>query len=188
MPVLRYRAIEQLERGRNMRSLKACNAVAFAVTLAASVVHAQDMPDGFRGIKWGWSSAVLGTNATKIRSHRLPWGAMNECYVRANEVLKLGDAELKGIHYCFYNDRFDAVTVVARAQDERLLRSIVTAAFGPPEEGKGNVWGWNEPMPGRSRAILAVIEGEARLLFVASDSTVAADAKNHRQQQAKKEF
>jgi hypothetical protein len=156
--------------------------------MAAAAANAGDMPEDFRGIKWGQSPATLGAGATQIRSHRYDWGATRECYVRANELLKLGNAELKAIRYCFYNNQLDAVEIVADARYEASLLSVTTSAFGPPDPGRGSVWGWDNPIPGRSTAMLSTIAGEAQLVFVSTDSAMKSDGLKHRQQQARKQF
>jgi hypothetical protein len=62
-------------------------------------------PDGFRGIKWGTSlDSLAGMRYfTDIGGQK--------CYTRKGDILKLGQAELRNISYCFWQGKFCSVIV-----------------------------------------------------------------------------
>lgn len=62
-------------------------------------------PEGFRGIKWG-------TNIAELPDMRLLEDAGNsKYYIRKNDKMKIGDADLERVVYGFYEERFFAVLI-----------------------------------------------------------------------------
>lgn len=85
-------------------------------------------PTGFRDIPWASSpNAVMGGMAL-VEDH----GDM-KCYTRKKESLKIGDADLKRIVYCYYKDRFFALTVkFSGATNFTKIQETLTQKFDEP--------------------------------------------------------
>lgn len=90
-------------------------AIFFSTTTQATFTP----PTGFRDMPWGSSpSSVVGGMTLEHKDND------SKCYTRKKESLKIGDADLKWIGYCYYKDRlfsvwikFDGVKNFSRIQE-----------------------------------------------------------------------
>jgi len=85
----------------------------------------QNEPDGFRGIKWG----------TKIETLRnmIKYAVQGDVviYARHNDKLQIGSAELEGIYYFFWQDKFCSVSIKAKEDLNCIaLKEEAVAKFG----------------------------------------------------------
>lgn len=115
-----------------VRNILACSLLQACACLA----HA-NAPDGFRGMKWGDPVTRL-PNAIALSN---PPG----CYGNRREELRLGEAPLFGVIYCFENDRLVRVELRSATGEDNLkaFEEAVTAVFGAPLP----------PVPGASRNV-----------------------------------
>ena len=83
-------------------------------------------PDGFRGMKWGDPVSRL-PNAFAVSN---PPG----CYGNRREEMRLGNAQLLGVLYCFENDRLTRVELRSATGEDNLdaFEEAVTTVFGQP--------------------------------------------------------
>ena len=97
-----------------------CLLQAFAWGAHASV------PEGFRGMKWGDPVSRL-PNAFAVSN---PPG----CYGNRREELRLGNAQLFGVLYCFDNDRLTRVELRSATGEDNLraFEDAVVTVFGKP--------------------------------------------------------
>lgn len=104
-----------------VRKMLACSLLQAFVCLA----HA-NAPDGFRGMKWGDPVARL-PNAIAVSN---PPG----CYGNRREELRLGNAPLFGVLYCFENDRLVRVELRSATGEDNLkaFEEAVITVFGQP--------------------------------------------------------
>ena len=63
-------------------------------------------PTGFRDMAWGSSTASVPGGMTLKED-----SGDSKCYERKEESLKIGDADLTSIGYCYYKDRLSFVVV-----------------------------------------------------------------------------
>ncbi len=92
----------------------------------------QNEPDGFRGIKWG-------TKITRLSGMELvrTEGA-EKYYVRPEDKLKIGKADIESITYGFYRDDFFKVIIRVKGLMNYLdLKQTLTGVYGDGE----NVFG-----------------------------------------------
>ena len=79
--------------------------LAASLILSLPVFAFQNEPDGFRGIKWG-------TNISELSEMGLiEDDGESKFYVRKNDKMQIGDADLELIAYVFYKDRLYGVMV-----------------------------------------------------------------------------
>ena len=82
-------------------------------------------PDGFRGIKWG-------THISKIKNmvFGFTWEG-KKLYSRQGEKKKIGDADIDGISYEFYNDKLSGLTIAIKGySDFNKIRATLFHAYG----------------------------------------------------------
>jgi hypothetical protein len=90
-------------------------------------------PDGFRGIKWGTKLLAAFPNLKKIKrvkssSESYPF---LESYLKDEEDLKLGRANLETIEYCFWDEKFIGVAIVAKDPEDWFgLKEVTFEKFG----------------------------------------------------------
>lgn len=65
----------------------------------------QNEPDSFRGMKWGTSLKDLTDMSVATGQKE------DHLYVKKNDKLQIGDADLTGIRYGFYKDQFYSVWI-----------------------------------------------------------------------------
>ena len=89
----------------------------------------QNEPDGFRGIKWG-------TNISELTDMRVvETGKDSLYYVRKNDTVKIGDADIDQISYGFYKSRFFQVLVEYKGYvNFTKLKAILIGQYGKPEQ------------------------------------------------------
>ena len=79
--------------------------LAASLILSPPVFAFQNEPDGFRGIKWG-------TNISELSEMGLiEDDGESKFYVRKNDKMQIGDADLERIAYVFYKDRLYGIMV-----------------------------------------------------------------------------
>jgi hypothetical protein len=88
----------------------------------------QNEPDGFRGIKWG-------TKIETLKDMRKLYTKGNTTvYMRKNDKLQIGDAELQNISYMFWQDKFYSVYIQTKGYlNWAALKKVLFLKFG-----KGN--------------------------------------------------
>jgi hypothetical protein len=87
--------------------------------------------DGFRGIKWGTNikdvndpNMVLAKSRGEVR-----------LYMRTSDNHSIGDANLTGINYDFYKDRFFMAVIIAKGQANfTALKDAIFAYYGPGKQ------------------------------------------------------
>lgn len=76
------------------------------IFLPTSLLAYQNEPDGFRGIKWK-------TNISELTNMKLMEDDRNtKFYVRKNDKMKIGEAEIERVYYRFYKGRFSGVIII----------------------------------------------------------------------------
>ena len=88
----------------------------------------QHKQDGFRDLNWGTNLAPL-KDFVELRSDT----GLEEVkeYIREDDILKLGDADLKSIVYSFWRDQFYTVTVWTEGKNNYIsLRNEAFKQFG----------------------------------------------------------
>ena len=82
-------------------------------------------PDGFRGIKWG-------THISKIENmnYGFKWQG-KKLYTRQGEKKKIGDADIEGISYEFYNDKLSGLSIIIKGYSNfSKIRATLFHAYG----------------------------------------------------------
>jgi hypothetical protein len=99
----------------------------FSVAFCCPGLRADEVPDGFRGIKWGAAvSSVQGMTLLETQ------GEMR-AYSRVGDKMSIGRAELTAVFYYFYKDRFNAVYVETLGPDNyEGLKETLVQAYGEP--------------------------------------------------------
>lgn len=93
----------------------------------------KDSPDGFRGIKWGQSPSALGKYTLLAHTGGLGY------YLKNDDKLKIGDADLTSIMYIFWENKFVmAVIQTEGSGNSNALRTAMIARYGEPEHGQNN--------------------------------------------------
>jgi hypothetical protein len=83
--------------------------------------------DGFRGLKWGTNIKDVNDPNMILRESR----DEVQIYMRSNDKLRIGDAQLAGIGYMFYKDRFFTVAIKAKGYTNfTALKDAVFAYYG----------------------------------------------------------
>lgn len=89
----------------------------------------QNEPDSFRGIKWG-------TNINKLSDMGgglIQKGYPIKFYIKTNDKMKIGDAELDKIYYHFYKERFFGVQIYFTGFDNfQKLKTTFSQLYGEP--------------------------------------------------------
>lgn len=103
------------------------------LSLLSGSVYAGTDPnrwDGFRGLKWATNIKDLNDPNMILMESR------NEVriYMRSNEKLSIGDAQLVGIGYMFYKDRF--FTLAIKAKGDTNFTALKDAVFAYYGQGK----------------------------------------------------
>ena len=106
--------------------------VALCVTiliLPCNLFGFQNEPDSFRGIKWGTNiNDISGMTCIECDDK------YQEFYIRKDDKMRIGDAEIKNISYGFYKDRFLSVIIQFEEHNNfKILKSKILQLFG-----KGN--------------------------------------------------
>lgn len=137
---------------------------ALGLGLAALASQAFELR-GFRGVEWGEGAQALGVAAEVLRDGDV------RCYQRERENMLFGDAALKGVRYCFVNDRFFMVTLDV-AVDSASLREQFQRTYGPPDARRGQAarWGGTDSP---TRAELAAQGEQARLTLYSNTVATA---------------
>ena len=100
-----------------------------SVYVAIPAFAFQNEPDGFRGIKWGTNISEL-TDMLVAES-----GKDTLYYVRKNDTMKIGDADIDQISYGFYKSRFFQVLVEYKGYvNFTKLKAILIGQYGKPEQ------------------------------------------------------
>lgn len=89
----------------------------------------QNSPEGFRGLKWGDSAEKL-PNKSLVEQD----GDISQYYIRTDDKLSIGDANLETICYAFFQDKFRYVAIRFYGYEnfDNLLRAF-KAQFGTPK-------------------------------------------------------
>lgn len=99
---------------------------AFCSVGAAAI---KDSPGGFRGIRWGQSPAALGKNAVGLQMSGDVRG-----YLRTDDNLKIGGANVESIRYAFWENKFLQVIIKAKGvMNGQLLKAAMIARYGQPD-------------------------------------------------------
>lgn len=99
--------------------------LAFALALPA-VTAAQDDVQ-FRDMTWGASSKA--TPGLKLVENKDGL----KCYSKPGDKLKVGDAALKSIRYCYYKDQLGFVMIDYKGQGNQItLKDVLDKKFGGP--------------------------------------------------------
>lgn len=87
---------------------------------------AMSAPEGFRGMKWGDPVSRL-PNAASVS---YPPG----CYINRREDLRLADAPLFGVYYCFEKEKLQRVELRSATGEDNLkaFQEAVFTIFGDP--------------------------------------------------------
>jgi hypothetical protein len=144
-------------------------------------------PDGFRGIKWGTKFLAAFPNLEKIKRFKPSsnFTPLLESYLKDEEDLKLGRANLKTIEYGFWDKKFQNVRIQAKEpEDWNGLKEATFEKFGKGFQPSKHVeeYKWRGK---KTRAIL-VRKGETKLgeLFILSEESLK-EAKAYIKQKAK---
>jgi len=90
-------------------------------------------PDGFRGIKWGTDIKTL--KGMKYWSGTI-FSGEGKTYIRKNDDLHMGGAELERIEYSFLGGKFCNVSVFTRGYANWCgLKEVVFERFGKVNQG-----------------------------------------------------
>ncbi|MNC41693.1 hypothetical protein D3C75_904680 [compost metagenome] len=99
-----------------------------AVIVSSTALASYTPPTGFRDIPWASSPSALAGGAALVEDY----GDM-KCFARNKESLNIGDADLRSITYCYYKDRFFAVTVkFAGTTNFSKIQETLTQKFDEP--------------------------------------------------------
>ena len=99
-------------------------------TFSVSSFAFQNEPDGFRGIKWGTNIKTLN-GMTEIEKQSKGGLIL---YVKDNDKLQIGGAELMMVCYSFWQDKFYSVFIQTKKHSNwSALKEVVFAKFGEGE-------------------------------------------------------
>ncbi len=124
------------------------------LSLAAVGVHAFELR-GFRGVSWGEGVEALGDAKVAYTDGDVA------CYQRERENLIFGDSALKGVRYCFHQDRLFMVALEA-AVEAKVLAAEFEHTYGRPDGRRGQAASWGSKTSG-TRADLVASGATARL-------------------------
>ncbi|MFS0757103.1 hypothetical protein ABC383_20715 [Noviherbaspirillum sp. 1P10PC] len=161
------------------------NIVACSLLQAFACLAHANVPDGFRGMKWGDPVTRL-PNAIAVSN---PPG----CYGNRREELRLGEAQLFGVLYCFESDRLVRVELRSATGEDNLkaFEEAVTTVFGaplPPEPGVSrNVRQFTPRDAAVGVTLIREVLGVHKYLLVL-ESRRTRDSAGEEQGEAKKDF
>jgi hypothetical protein len=122
--------------------------------------------DGFRDLPWGSElSDIAGMVKTETDTDLA--GVVE--FVRPNDVLRIGEAELKSIIYSFWHDQLYTVTIWTQNESNyKALRRAVFERFGEGSRGKASIerYIWSDRLT--DRMLEYVKESEYGLLWMRS--------------------
>ena len=100
-----------------------------SVYVAIPAFAFQNEPDGFRGIKWG-------TNISELNDMLVAESGKDTVYyIRKNDTLKIGNADIDQISYGFYKNRLFVVLVEYNGYlNFTKLKAILIDQYGKPEQ------------------------------------------------------
>jgi hypothetical protein len=100
-----------------------------SICVSIPVFAFQNEPDGFRGIKWG-------TNIRELNDMLVAESGKDTVYyIRKNDTLKIGDADIDQISYGFYKNRFYVVLVEYNGfLNFTKLKTILFDQYGKPDQ------------------------------------------------------
>lgn len=99
-------------------------------------------PDGFRGIKWGTDFSTVEKEMEYIRIHPLG-GSETKVYLRKEDELYIGEAELKKIEYHFWKGKFCMVNILTKELSNWYsLKEVIFEKFGPGYKGDELTYAW----------------------------------------------
>jgi hypothetical protein len=142
-------------------------------------------PEGFRGMKWGDPVSRL-PNAIAASN---PPG----CYGNRREELRLGNAQLFGVLYCFENDRLTRVELRSATGEDNLkaFEEAVITVFGqplPPAAGASlHVRNFTPPESPVGITLIREVLGVHKYLLVLESRQGAASASGEKNE-ARKDF
>lgn len=108
------------------------------VFCSVAVADIKDSPDGFREIKWGDKPSALGASTLVEETRGL------QVYVKHNENLKMGEANLTAIAYMFMEKKFIGTAITSKGSDNsRALKTALLLRHGEDfvEIPRVVVWG-----------------------------------------------
>lgn len=86
-------------------------------------------PDGFRGIKFGQSADTV-KDLVELPSYTDD--SRKKCYERKGDAKSIGDAEIRRITYCFWDNSFWYASGESIVKYEELIEPFILT-FGPPK-------------------------------------------------------
>jgi len=100
-----------------------------SVCVAIPVFAFQNEPDGFRGIKWG-------TNISQLPDMGLTEDdGGTKYYVKNNDKMKIGDADINQLVYGFYKNRFCVVAIVFDGYSNfSKIKETLVNEYGKPDQ------------------------------------------------------
>lgn len=107
--------------------MKKVSFAVFLLLIFCSVAFAaiKDSPDGFRGIKWGDPLSALGASTLIEDAYGL------QSYVRHNENLKMGEANLTAVAYCFREKKYLGTVISSKGVENSLaLKAALLLRYG----------------------------------------------------------
>lgn len=132
-----------------IRALISSVLLAFSINVMAF----QNEPTGFRGIKWGEDFAVHAGEMTFLRGNE----ESTKWYLRKDDKMFLGDAQLSEITYGYVAGRLLIVTIfTSGAENRKALTSVLLSQFGKPDEHSYGDYTWgsdmiDETVPGKKK-------------------------------------
>lgn len=97
------------------------------VLISPQVFAQEDSQIKFRDLEWGASAKVIPGLKQSEQSGDF------KCYVKAGEKLKVGDASLSKISYCYYKDKFGSVMIDYEGTSNQIIfKDVLDKKFGLP--------------------------------------------------------
>jgi hypothetical protein len=131
----------------------------FCLSVAAVGAHAFELR-GFRGVSWGEGAEALGAATVAYAEGQVT------CYQRERENLMFGDSALKGVRYCFHQDRLFMVAIDA-AVDAKALTTEFQHTYGRPDARQAQTVSWGGKASGTRADVMA--SGAAARLTIYSN-------------------
>lgn len=95
------------------------------VFCSVALAAIKDSPDGFRGIKWGEPPSALGASKLTEEAYGV------QIYVRHDDKLKIGNANLTEISYIFNEKKFVGTIIASKGSDNnRALKNALMLRYG----------------------------------------------------------
>lgn len=104
------------------------NLLLFCLLFAGLAANAQSIED--LDAKNGFRDATFGNSITKMKGLvAVATEGSDKCYRRTSDVLKISNAPLRSIEYCFYKGVLASITVTYTTEEtrEKLLQSLQIA-------------------------------------------------------------